>query len=60
MLWALEHARELYVETSADAGGYGNATFLMIMREIRNLYESLDAIVEYLESQTAHDRLETH
>jgi len=60
MLRALEHARELYVETSADEGGYGNATFLMITREIRNLYESLDAIAEYLESQAAYDKLETH
>ena len=60
VMQALERTRLLYVETSADEGGYGNATFHMIIREIRNLYESLAAIAEFLETQTAEVRLENH
>jgi hypothetical protein len=51
VMQALERARVLYVETSTDKGGYGNATFHMIIRQIRNLYESLAAIAEFVETQ---------
>jgi hypothetical protein len=55
----LERARELYVETSSDdEDGYGNATFHMIIREISTLYEGLDAITEFVNTQAALVSLE--
>jgi len=60
VMQALERARVLYVETSTDEGGYGNATFHMIIQQIRNLYESLAAIEEFLETQTAEVILENN
>ena len=49
MIAVIEKARQTYTELFTDQDGYGNATFHMINQQVSQYYESVKAIMAYVD-----------